>query len=132
EPGESPEKAPTTAGRLDAIRRRIVSGETTFAEAAKAHSQAPTAVGGGDVGWIGPRGDLPSAVTRAAYALEPGAVSEVVLSPFGAHLVTVTEVEPGDLSLEDARPAILDELSEALWAETVAAERKIAKIVVAE
>lgn len=132
EPGESPKAAPNTTARLAALRGDIASGKVTFEDAARAQSEAPTASGSGEVGWIRPAGDLPAVVTDAAFDLEKGAVSEVALSRFGAHLVTVLEVEPGDLSLEDARPTVFDELSQALWNETVAAERKTAKIVTEE
>lgn len=124
EPGESAENAPNTTAKLASIREPIVSGKNTFADAARAASQSPSAEQGGDVGLIGPRGDLPEAVSQAAYNLEEGEVSQVVLSPFGAHLVTVTAVEPGDLSLEDARPVIFQELAEKLWNDTVARERE--------
>lgn len=128
EPGESVNDAPKTTAKLAAIRDAITSGKQTFADAARARSQSPTAAKGGDVGLIGPRGDLPEAVSQAAYTLEKGEVSDIVLSPFGAHLVMVTEVEPGDLSLEDARPVIFKELAETLWDDTVASERETAKI----
>ncbi|MGC1274870.1 MAG: peptidylprolyl isomerase [Planctomycetaceae bacterium] len=126
--GESIETAPASIAALKGVRESISNGTTSFAEAARKNSQSPTAEAGGDVGWIDPQGDLPASVTRAAFALKPVELSEVVLSPFGAHLVTVTDVEAGESSLEDARPAILAELSDALWNETVAAERKTAKI----
>jgi parvulin-like peptidyl-prolyl isomerase len=129
EPGESPKSAPKTTAKLKLIRDRIVSGKKSFADAARDVSQSPSAEQGGDVGVIGPRGDLPEAVSQAAYKLGKGDVSDIVLSPFGAHLVTVTALEPGDLSLEDARPAIFKELAEKLWRDTVASERKMAKIV---
>jgi parvulin-like peptidyl-prolyl isomerase len=132
EPGESPSHAAKTAERLQVLRREIAGGKTSFADAAKAHSEAPTAASGGDVGWIGPRGDLPTAVTRAAYALRRGEVSEGIVSPFGAHLVVITDLKAGDLSLEDARPPIVEELSQTLWDETVASERKAAKIVMGD
>jgi parvulin-like peptidyl-prolyl isomerase len=128
EPGESAENAPKATAKLKAIREAITAGKTTFADAAKARSQSPAAAGGGDLGQIGPRGDLPAVVADAAFRLDKGQVSDVIFSPLGAHLVTVTEVEPGELSLEDARPAIVEELSRKLWEETVAAERKSAKI----
>ena len=126
--GESQKDAPQTTAKLKAIRDEIASGKKSFADAAREASQSPSAEKGGDVGLIGPRGDLPETVSQAAYKLEKGDVSEVVLSPFGAHLVTVTAVEPGDLSLEDARPAIFKVLAEKLWDDTVASERKAAKI----
>lgn len=127
--GESQKDAPQTTAKLKAIRDEIVSGKRSFADAARDVSQSPSAEQGGDVGVIGPRGDLPEAVSQAAFKLEKGDVSEVVLSPFGAHLVTVTKLEPGELSLEDARPAIFKELAEKLWDITVASERKSAKMV---
>lgn len=130
--GESIEDAPATTAALNAIRTSITRGTTTFAEAARSSSQSPSAKNAGDVGWIDPQGDLPAAVSNAAFALKAGDVSDVILSPFGAHLVTVTDVKPGDLSLEDVRPEVQAELADALWTETVAAERQDAKIVVNE
>ncbi|MBA3314469.1 MAG: peptidylprolyl isomerase [Planctomycetaceae bacterium] len=129
EPGESVQHAPKTTAALTTIRKDIAAGKTSFADAAKSSSQAPTAAAGGDVGIIGPRGDLPVAVSEAAYDLGLNELSDVVLSPYGAHLVTVTEIKAGDLSLEDARPTIFKELADRVWNETVAAERKTAKIV---
>lgn len=126
--GESIERATETVATMKSIRDSISDGTTSFAEAAKKSSQSPTAAAGGDIGWIDPQGDLPVVVSRAAFQLKPGEVSKVVLSPFGSHLVTVTEVNAGELSLEDARPAIIAELSDELWNETVAAERQRAKI----
>lgn len=130
--GESIDNAPQTQAALEIIRQPLVEGATKFEDAARRESQSPSAQKGGDVGWIGPHGHLPAAVSAAAFALKPGEVSPVVLSPFGAHLVTVTDVDPGELSLEDVRPAILAERADRLWKETVAAERKIAKIVMTE
>ena len=128
ESGESAQKAPQTTARLTSIRNDIAEGERSFADAAQAISQSPSAAQGGDMGWVSPQGDLPEALSMSAFSLEPDAMSDVILTPFGAHLITVTDVKPGDLSLEDARPAILEELSRQIWDETVAAERKTAKI----
>jgi hypothetical protein len=130
EPGESPDAAPKTIARMMSIRGEIASGKASFAEAAKKYSRSPTAREGGDLGKIGPRGDVPAAVAEAAFRLDAGQVSDAILSPLGAHLVMVTEIEPGELSLEDARPAVVEELSRKLWDDTVAAERKAAKITV--
>ena len=119
--------APQTLATLREIRQTILAG-TEFATVAKARSQAPTAAEGGKVGWIGPVGDLPEAVTRAAYLLKGNEISEPVLSPVGGHLVTVKGVQPGDISLEDARPQVIQELSQKLWTETVTSARQAAKI----
>lgn len=115
-------------GRLKELRAQVVSGKLSFADAAKQFSEAPSKEQGGDVGRFGFQGKLPTAVTRAAFALKVDEISEPVVSPFGVHLIQVTERHAGDLSLEDVRPQIVERLSEQLWTETVERERKAAKI----
>lgn len=125
-PSESDVAAKTT--RLKDLKTQITSGNISFPDAAKMYSESPTGADGGDVGVFGPRGKLPTPVTRAAFALKVNDISEPVVSAFGVHLIQVTERLPGDLSLEDVRPQIVERLSEQLWDETVARERKTAKI----
>lgn len=126
--GENASAAPKTVEALAAVRKSIAEGQVNFAGAAKQHSQAPSAAAGGDVGWIGPRGGLPASVTAAAYQLKVGEMSSVVLSPFGAHLVTVVEEEAGELSLEDVRVEVFSNLSRELWDNLVAELRPKAVI----
>lgn len=114
--------------QLEDLRTRIAAGKLSFADAAKQFSEAPTKEQGGDVGRFGFRGKLPAPVTRAAFALKVDEISEPVVSPFGVHLIQVTERHPGDLSLEDVRPEIVERFSDQLWKETVERERKTAKI----
>ncbi len=114
--------------KLTEIRRHILANKLTFAEAAKRYSEAPTRTQGGDVGLFGFRGKLPAAVSQAAFGLKVNDISEPVVSPFGVHLIQVTERHPGDFSLEDVRPVIIDRLSQQLWTETVEKERATAKI----
>ena len=125
-----PTDAEVTAktNRMKDLRTQIASGKISFADAAKQHSESPAKDRGGDVGTFGFRGKLPSPVTRAAFALKVNDISEPVVSTFGVHLIQVTERIPGDLSLEDVRPQIIERLSEQLWADTVTRERKTAKI----
>jgi peptidyl-prolyl cis-trans isomerase C len=118
----------TIKEQLSALRTDIELKKLTFAEAAKQQSQAPTRNQGGDVGLFGWRGKLPATVSQAAFRLKVGEISEPVVSPFGIHLIQVTERHPGDFSLEDVRPVILDRLSSQRWTETLASERATAKI----
>ena len=113
---------------LKDLRAQIVSGKLSFADAAKQFSEAPSKEQGGDVSRFGFRGKLPAPVTRAAFALKVDEISEPIVSPFGVHLIQVTERHPGDLSLEDVRTEIVERLSDQLWKETVERERKTAKI----
>lgn len=115
-------------GKLDRIRQEILDGTITFAQAARKYSQAPSAEQGGDVGYFSYRGPMPEAFTRPIFELKVGEVSRPFVTPFGVHLVQVTEEKPGQLSLEDARPQVLEQLSEELWNQTVRDLRSKAKI----
>lgn len=62
-----------------------------FKDAALSYSEDPSAAAtGGDRGLIG-RGLLPAGVETAAFALKDGETSGVVKSPFGYHVVRVTD-----------------------------------------
>lgn len=114
--------------KLAEIRRDIEGGKIAFADAAKDHSEAPSAETGGDVGLFGWRGKLPAEVSEAAFALKVNEISEPIVSPFGVHLIQLTERHPGEFSLEDARPEILERFSQELWKSTVESERSKVKL----
>jgi hypothetical protein len=80
---------------IQGLRERIVEGES-FAAIARQHSQDPgSAERGGDLGDFG-RGDMVRPLEDAAFALEPGQLSDVVESPYGLHLIRVEAKEaPG-------------------------------------
>jgi parvulin-like peptidyl-prolyl isomerase len=110
-PADADEAAANAATeKAAAIRAEIASGKLAFAAAAAAHSQAPTAKDGGDIGWIERRQPMPEAFSRAAFALEKGQVSEPVRSAAGVHLITVLDVKPGQRTAKQAeaelRPAV--------------------------
>ena len=110
---------------LAALKGRIDAGELTFAEAARQHSQSPTAADGGVIGPVrAGDGRVPPEVSAAVFSLEPGGVAGPVRSRFGTHLVTVTGVaEPGELVLEDVRATVRRDLKRELWDEIVAGLR---------
>ncbi|MBI1348869.1 hypothetical protein GC163_21570 [bacterium] len=114
---------------LSQLRAEIAAGKVTFAQAAVQYSQSPTAKAGGDVGWIVGVGQLPLNVALVALALQPEELSQPVRSPFGVHLVYVSERQPGQLSLEDVRPEILKRQSPMLWSAVVAQLRQSTRIV---
>jgi parvulin-like peptidyl-prolyl isomerase len=97
--------------QLSEIRQSIIDKKTTFATAAAEHSDSPSGKDGGDLGQFAFRGRMPQDLTKVAFGLKTGEVSEPFETPFGMHILTVTEVIPGDLSLEDARGEIFQELS---------------------
>jgi parvulin-like peptidyl-prolyl isomerase len=97
----------------------IKSG-SPFAEVAAAVSDDPTVVEtGGDRGWIG-RGILPAEVEAVAFSLKKGDLAGPVKSPFGWHVIQVTDTESKDgevsrVRLKEVivRPVRLDDFLEA-------------------
>ncbi|MEA3265446.1 MAG: peptidylprolyl isomerase [Candidatus Fermentibacteria bacterium] len=75
---------------LSEIRADIEAGETTFSSAAATYSQDGSASSGGDLGWFS-RGDMTSAFEGVVYSLEPGEIAGPFLTPFGVHLVKLTD-----------------------------------------
>ncbi len=93
--------------KAEELRQRIEQGES-FEALAKAYSQDPgSAEQGGDLGFIG-RGMMEPDFEQAAFSLEPGQVSEPVLTSYGFHIIRVDEVRPQQAKpFEAVRDAVL-------------------------
>lgn len=79
--------------KADSICQALRSG-ADFAEMAKKFSADPgTALKGGQLPLIGP-GSTVKEFEEAAYALQQGQMSDPVLSPFGYHIISMTERHP--------------------------------------
>lgn len=78
------------------LREQLRDDPSKFEELAKANStDTATAARGGDLGFFG-QGRMVADFERAAFALEnPGDISEVVKTPFGYHIIKVTERRDG-------------------------------------
>jgi peptidyl-prolyl cis-trans isomerase C len=80
--------------KTEALLRRARAKED-FAALAKASSEDPgSAKNGGDLGAFG-RGQMVPPFEQAAFALKPGEISGVVETPFGFHIIKVSEKTPG-------------------------------------
>lgn len=77
------------------IRQQLRDG-ADFSQLAKLHSDDDaSAADGGDLGYFG-RGMMVGDFESAAFALRPGQMSNVVQSPFGFHIIKVTDyIAPG-------------------------------------
>lgn len=75
---------------LTQIRGRIESGETTFDVMAMEYSQDATARVGGDLDWFDP-GDMTPAFEARVMDLQAGEMAGPFATPFGVHLVMLTE-----------------------------------------
>ena len=85
--GDDDEAVAARAAELAAAAR----GGADFAELARQHSQDETnAANGGDLGSVG-RGRMVPEFENAAFALAEGEISDPVRSPFGYHVIHVTE-----------------------------------------
>jgi peptidyl-prolyl cis-trans isomerase C len=79
--------------KAEQIRKEILAGQD-FAAMAKQHSGCQrSASSGGDLGDI-KRGFMPAEFDKVAFALEEGAVSEVVETKFGFHIIKVKDKSP--------------------------------------
>lgn len=100
----------------EAARARIVDdGEDFAAVAAELSTDRGTAANGGDLGWF-TREEMVAPFADAAFALEPGAISEPVESEFGWHIIQVTESDP-DRPLSDRQINRLQQTAVERWLE---------------
>ncbi len=74
---------------MAAIRKELDGGKS-FAAVADAHNGPQAAGPGGELGWV-KRDKLVKPFADAAFALEPGKISDVVRSQFGLHLIKVED-----------------------------------------
>lgn len=78
-----------------------------FAALAKQHSQDPgSAAQGGDLGFF-EEGQMVGPFNDAAFSLQPGAMSDLVETQFGYHIIKVAEKQPSrTIPLSEVRPQV--------------------------
>lgn len=89
-----------TKKQVESIREQLVAGGD-FAVLAKQYSQDPgSAATGGDLGWF-KRGVMVKEFEDAAFALEPGVLSEIIETQYGYHILLVTEKKAATADSEE-------------------------------
>ncbi|MBN2050936.1 MAG: peptidyl-prolyl cis-trans isomerase [Spirochaetales bacterium] len=73
----------------ETIREDLLEG-ADFAELASLHSECPSSVQGGDLGYFG-KGQMVPEFEDAAFALSVGEISPVVETYYGFHIIEVTD-----------------------------------------
>ena len=75
--------------KLLSLRERILNGER-FSKLAALYSEGPSAPMGGELGFMS-KAELDPEYAKAAFALQEGAVSKIVESSFGFHIIQLIE-----------------------------------------
>ena len=102
--------------KLEGIRERIEKGED-FAFLAREFSQCPSAEKGGDLGYF-ERGKMVKPFEDEAFSMKPGEVSDIVATPFGYHLIKVTDrTESRAISYDESKERIKQHLQRTKFTE---------------
>jgi peptidyl-prolyl cis-trans isomerase C len=131
EPGAGETEKKAAREKAEKLRKDLKGG-ADFAELAKANSTCPSSKQGGDLGVFG-QGQMVPEFEKAAFALKPGDISEVVETKFGYHIIKLTERKDTEsVPFETAKERINEYLKGQKIGEAVSAflatARKDAKI----
>jgi peptidyl-prolyl cis-trans isomerase SurA len=108
---ENPAELRAASNEMQRIRDRIMAGED-FGKLANEFSQDPgSAIKNGDLGWL-KQGETVPAFEQAMAELAPGQISDIVVSPFGVHLIEVLERRTLDVSQDQQRRAIRQKIGQ--------------------
>ena len=124
-------KLPPGTDNLTREKKRQSVLEEAFAAQAKEKSACPSKAQGGDVGSFQGVGFMVQPFSRAAFALKPYEMSDVVKTPFGYHLILVTERKPGhDVKFEEAKEMVKEQYCTMLHDAISSQAREKSKIIV--
>ncbi len=105
-PSATPEEKAAAKEKAEKLLKQVKEGGD-FATLAKESSDCPSKAKGGDLGFF-ERGTMVKEFADAAFAMQPGQVSDVVETQFGYHIIKVTDrKEAGLTPFEKAKPDIV-------------------------
>lgn len=110
--GKSAEETEAVRKKAEEVLKRLRAAED-FAKLAKENSEdAATTPKGGDLGWI-VRGQTVPEFEKAAFSQQPGAISDVVKTVYGFHILKVEERERAhQQSLDEVRIQIVPQVKQ--------------------
>ena len=102
-------KAAAKAKAEDILKK--IKGGANFEELAKEYSACPSSKNGGDLGQQ-PKGTFVPEFEKAAYALEPNQISDVVETSFGYHIIKlISHTDANTTSFEQVKEKITQYLT---------------------
>ncbi len=103
QPGCEPDRA---AQRIAVLHQSLRRDAGDFARLAQRHSECPTALDGGNLGWVS-RGLLYASLDKILFNLPARHISDVVTSPMGLHILYCRDIRPAaPIPREEAMNAV--------------------------
>jgi len=94
------------------ILKEVKKPGADFAELAKKYSDCPSKAQGGDLGFFTKDRMVPE-FSQAAFAMQPGDISDIVQTKFGYHVIKVTDREQArKIPFDEAKVDIREQLTE--------------------
>ncbi|AOW13802.1 peptidylprolyl isomerase [Hydrogenophaga crassostreae] len=112
-PNTSAEDKAALRAKAQALLEQVRKAPETFADVAKAESKDPgSAANGGDLGYFG-RGAMVKPFEDVVFALDKGAISDVVETDFGFHIIKLIDIKaPKAKPFEEMRAQIEQDLKQ--------------------
>ena len=126
--GLGDETVPVLVRQANNIRGEILRGEITFADAAGKFSAGPSRRRGGDLGFLPRNGVMVEEFAKEAFSLARGEISKPTVTPFGIHLITITDIQPGTADPASLRPQLEKILAQECLREVLARARETTPI----
>lgn len=106
---DNPDSEPEVQARLLGLREILLAEPHQFGELALRHSECPTAMERGRIGVVTP-GQLYPELDSCLFALPLGALSQVLRSPMGLHLIQCLDIqEAAPIPMDEALPKIIEQ-----------------------